>query len=139
MKQLGRTVCPYCGKKVNFFITWGLRRRGEYSCPRCHGISNVFLTGTAIAAAFLAIASSLLLVLFFIFLLQEAVWWSVPVVLAPYVIFYLISLFCVRLKKPVFRRPAENSRAGNRAEYTGEQWNNSEPIDKEHLGDTRIL
>lgn len=139
MKQLGRTVCPYCGKKVNFVITWGLRRRGEYSCPRCHGISNVFLTGTAIAAAFLAIASSLLLVLFFIFLLQEAVWWSVPVVLAPYVIFYLISLFCVRLKKPVFRRPAESSRAGNRAEYTGEQWNNSEPIDKEHLEDTRIL
>lgn len=139
MKQLGRTVCPYCGKKVNFVITWGLRRRGEYSCPRCHGISNVFLTGTAIAAAFLAIASSLLLVLCFIFLLQEAVWWSIPAVLAPYVIFYLISLFCVRLKKPVFRRPAESAAPGNKPEYPQGQWKNLEPTDKEHLGDTRIL
>lgn len=139
MKQLGRTVCPYCGKKVNFVITWGLRRRGEYSCPRCHGISNVFLTGTAIATAFLAIMSSLLLVLCFLFFLKEAVWWSIPAVLAPYVIFYLVSLFCVRLKKPVFRRPGEGSASGNTGETPAVQWKNSSKTDRENLGDTRVL
>ena len=40
-KQLGRARCPYCEKKVNLMVAWGLRRRGEYRCPRCNGISNV--------------------------------------------------------------------------------------------------
>lgn len=116
MKQLGRPVCPYCGKKVNFIITWGLRRRGEYRCPRCQGISNVFLSGAASVSAFLAVAISGILMLCLIFLLKDPTWWSVLAVLAPYVVFYIISLFCVQLRKPVFRR---TSRSGDGFRQTG--------------------
>lgn len=132
MKQLGRPVCPYCGKKVNFVVTWGLRRRGEYSCPRCHGISNVFLSGAVGASAFLAIATSAILMLCMIFLLQQPSWWSVLLVLAPYVIFYLISLFGVQLKKPVLRRTSgsQNRPSGSRPAPSG---------DRKNLEDTRVL
>lgn len=129
MKQLGRPVCPYCGKKVNFIITWGLRRRGEYRCPRCQGISNVFLSGAASISAFLAIAVSGILLLCLIFLLQTPTWWSVLAVLAPYVVFYIISLFCVQLRKPVFRRTSASG--GSRQSGTGGR--------EENIDDTRVL
>lgn len=129
MKQLGRPVCPYCGKKVNFIITWGLRRRGEYRCPRCQGISNVFLSGAASVSAFLAIAISGILLLCLIFLLQTPTWWSVLAVLAPYVVFYIISLFCVQLRKPVFRRTS--APGGSRQSGTGGR--------EENIDDTRVL
>lgn len=129
MKQLGRPVCPYCGKKVNFIITWGLRRRGEYRCPRCQGISNVFLSGAASVSAFLAIAISGILLLCLIFLLQTPTWWSVLAVLAPYLFFYIISLFCVQLRKPVFRRTSASG--GSRQSGTGRR--------EENIDDTRVL
>ena len=43
MKRFGRPQCPYCGKKVGILNTWTLRKRGEYTCPRCQGLSNVVL------------------------------------------------------------------------------------------------
>ena len=43
MKRLGRPQCPYCGKKVGILNTWTLKKRGEYTCPRCQGLSNVVL------------------------------------------------------------------------------------------------
>ncbi len=136
MKQLGRPVCPYCGKKVNFVVAWGLRRRGEYSCPRCHGISNVFLSGVATVAAFFAIFISVILLLCLIFLLQEATWWSILVVLAPYVVFYVLSLFCVQLRKPVFRRASGSGKPSSSPRPA-----QGTPKEKreENLGDTRIL
>lgn len=136
MKQLGRPVCPYCGKKVNFVVTWGLRRRGEYSCPRCHGISNVFLSGVATVAAFFAIFISVILLLCLIFLLQEATWWSILMVLAPYVVFYVLSLFCVQLRKPVFRRTSGSGKSSSSPRPA--QGALKEKRD-ENLGDTRIL
>lgn len=136
MKQLGRPVCPYCGKKVNFVIAWGLRRRGEYSCPRCHGISNVFLSGVATAAAFFAIFLSVILLLCLIFLLQEATWWSILLVLAPYLVFYLLSLFCVQLRKPVFRRTSGSGKTSPAPRGVQE---NPKAKREENLGDTRIL
>ena len=103
MKSFGRAVCPYCGKKVNPVISWGLRRRGEYRCPRCMGISNVFLSS---AVPFMALGAVVLgaLILLYTMMLNPAPWWSVLAVLAPFVVFYLLCLFCVQLRRPVFRR-----------------------------------
>lgn len=103
MKLFGRAQCPYCGKKVNPVISWGLRRRGEYRCPRCMGISNVFLSS---AVPFMALGAVVLgaLILLYTMMLNPAPWWSVLAVLAPFVVFYLLCLFCVQLRRPVFRR-----------------------------------
>ena len=103
-KQLGRARCPYCEKKVNLMVAWGLRRRGEYRCPRCNGISNVTHSRLLLPLALCAIGVSGLILLLTLFLLEPATGWSVLLVLAPFLVFYIFSLFCVQLKKPVIRR-----------------------------------
>lgn len=116
MKQFGRAVCPYCGKKMNLAIIWGLRRRGEYRCPRCQGISNVVLSSAALSMAFTAISLSALILAGTLFLMEEASWWSVLAVAAPFFIFYILSLFCVQLRIPVLRRtsaPSEKTEASH--------------------------
>lgn len=129
MKSFGRAVCPYCGKKVNLAATWGLRRRGEYRCPRCQGISNVTLSGATMPLAFVAIALSALLLVGSVVLLPQADWWVILVVAAPFVVFYILSLFCVQLKKPVLRRTSPAPRP------TPSQ----EPQSREDLEKTRVL
>mgnify|MGYP006951031589 CR=1 FL=1 len=89
MKQFGRAVCPYCGKKVNLAITWSLRRRGEYRCPHCLGISNVTLSTAVLSMAFAAIALSALILAATLLFMEEAVWWSVLVVIAPFLLFHI--------------------------------------------------
>ena len=44
MQYFGVPRCPYCKKRVNLIRTWSLKRQGEYRCPRCGGISNIFLS-----------------------------------------------------------------------------------------------
>ena len=129
MKSFGRAVCPYCGKKVNLAAAWGLRRRGEYRCPRCQGISNVTLSGAAMPLAFVAISLSALLLVGSVVLLPQADWWVILVVAAPFVVFYILSLFCVQLKKPVLRRTSPAPRP------TPSQ----EPQSREDLEKTRVL
>lgn len=108
MKMFGRAVCPYCGQKVNLMMTWGLRRRGEYRCQKCRGISNVILSSAVLISAFVAIILSALILMGTMFWLETPTLWSVLAVLAPFLVFYILSLFCVQLKKPVLRR-AENT------------------------------
>ena len=67
-KQLGRARCPYCEKKVNLMVAWGLRRRGEYRCPRCNGISNVTHSRLLLPLALCAIGVSGLILLLTLFL-----------------------------------------------------------------------
>lgn len=132
MKQFGRAVCPYCGKKVNLAITWSLRRRGEYRCPHCLGISNVTLSTAVLSMAFAAIALSALILAATLLFMEEAVWWSVLVVISPFLLFYILSLFCVQLRVPVIRRASSQQE--------------KPPVHKDHeknvqenLDETRVL
>ena len=130
-KQLGRARCPYCEKKVNLMVAWGLRRRGEYRCPRCNGISNVTHSRLLLPLALCAIGVSGLILLLTLFLLEPATGWSVLLVLAPFLVFYIFSLCCVQLKKPVIRR-------GNASpEPSAEE--PRRPETREEMDQTRIL
>lgn len=140
MKLFGRAQCPYCGKKVNPVTSWGLRRRGEYRCPRCMGISNVFLSS---AVPFMALGAIVLgaLILLYTMTLNPAPWWSILAVLAPFVVFYLLCLFCVQLRRPVFRRvngaPSQTQQPNDRKK---EQQADSAPSESpEEMGRTRVL
>ena len=57
MQYFGVPKCPYCKKRVNFIRTWSLKRQGEYQCPRCGGISNIFLSPLVYVFALLAVFS----------------------------------------------------------------------------------
>ena len=57
MQYFGIPTCPYCKKHVNLVRTWRLKREGEYKCPRCGGISNIYLSPLVYVFAVLAICA----------------------------------------------------------------------------------
>lgn len=103
MSKFGRPVCPYCGKKVNLVRTWTLKLEGEYRCPKCGGISNVVLAPAVTVLAAAAIFVSILVFVFYRFLLGSLTLKGILFMLLPYVLFYLLSLFLVHLRRPISR------------------------------------
>ncbi len=103
MSKFGRPVCPYCGKKVNLLRTWTLKLEGEYRCPKCAGISNVVLAPAVTILAAVAIFVSILVFIFYRFLLGSLTLRGILLMLIPYVLFYILSLFLVRLHRSITR------------------------------------
>ena len=105
MKKFGLPQCPYCGRKVNPFYAWVLRTQGEYICPSCKGVSNIVLSPLAkLLGAGAAIVG---IIVFVIALLDKET--DLPLfyllwIMAPFVLFSILSAFCVQLKKPILRR-----------------------------------
>lgn len=104
MQLFGIPTCPYCRKRVNYFRAWSLRKHGEYRCPRCKGISNIYLSPLTYVLAFIAIAAGFLIYFFGKFISDSIGIMTVAEVLAPFVIFFLLTPFMVYFKKPVIRR-----------------------------------
>ena len=104
MKYFGIPKCPYCNKKVNIIRTWSLKRQGEYKCPRCKGISNVFLSPLIHVAAVVAVFSAGVVYFFHKYVLNEITVDTLIQVFIPFVGFYLLSLFMVYLEKPVIKK-----------------------------------
>ena len=71
MQYFGVPKCPYCKKRVNFIRTWSLKRQGEYQCPRCGGISNIFLSPLVYVFALLAVFSGAAVYFFHKFILDD--------------------------------------------------------------------
>ena len=104
MQLFGIPTCPYCRKRVNYFRAWSLRKHGEYRCPRCKGISNIYLSPLTYVFAFIAIAAGFLIYFFGKFISDSIGILTVLEVLAPFVIFFVLTPFMVYFKKPVIRR-----------------------------------
>lgn len=104
MKFIGVPVCPYCKKRVNLVRTWSLKRQGEYQCPRCGGISNIFLSPLVWVFALLAIFSGVAVYFFHKFVLDDVSLNTVEQILIPFALFFLLSLFFVYLEKPVIKK-----------------------------------
>lgn len=104
MKKFRKPRCPYCGKKIGLAKAWILRTQGEYLCPKCGGISNIVLDPGVYLFAFVAILVSA--VFFTLALLGFLAFdlWLLLLVLLPFLLFYLVSVFLVRLKKPPSRK-----------------------------------
>lgn len=104
MKYFGVSSCPYCKKRVNLLRTWSLKRQGEYQCPRCGGISNIFLSPLIYVFALLAIFSGGAVYFFHKFILDDISLNTLGQVLLPFAVFFLLSLFMVNLEKPVIKK-----------------------------------
>lgn len=103
-KYFGVPTCPYCKKRVNLIRTWSLKRQGEYCCPRCGGISNIYLSPLIYVFALLAIFSGGSVYFFHKFVLDDIDFSIVLQVILPFAIFFLLSLFMVYLAKPVIKK-----------------------------------
>ena len=104
MKFFQLPSCPYCNKKMNIIATWAIRREGEFRCPRCRGVSNIMLD---IKLALIAVASVVLSALLFVILRIISQNESIGILIlciSPILIFYISSVFFVRLRKPVMKK-----------------------------------
>lgn len=104
MKYFGIPKCPYCKKRINLIRVWRLKKHGEYICPRCKGISNIFHSPLIYALALLSCAAGFLVYFFEKYITDSVDFTTVFKVLIPFVIFYALSLFMVYLEKPVIRK-----------------------------------
>lgn len=103
MKYFSVPTCPYCKKRVNLIRTWSLKRQGEYLCPRCGGISNVYLSPLIYVFALMAVLGAGALYFFHKFVLDDVSLSTVLQVFIPFAAFFLLSLFMVYLEKPVIK------------------------------------
>lgn len=104
MRYFGVPKCPYCKKRVNLIRTWSLKKQGEYQCPRCNGISNIYLSPLIYVLGLLAIFTSGVLYFFHKFVLDDVTLETALYVFLPFAAFFLFSLFMVYLEKPVIKK-----------------------------------
>ena len=104
MKYFGIPKCPYCKKRINIIRVWRLKKRGEYICPRCKGISNIFHSPLIYALALLCCAAGFLVYFFERYITNTVDLNTVLKVLIPFVVFYFFSLFMIYLEKPVIKK-----------------------------------
>ncbi len=109
MKYIGIPTCPYCKKGVNIVRVWSLKKHGEYMCPRCKGISNIYLSPLVYLFAFLAVATGFLIYFFARFILDDLTPMTTAYVFAPFAVFFIITLFMVYLKKPDIKKIRKTS------------------------------
>ena len=104
MQYFGVPTCPYCKKRVNLIRTWSLKRQGEYRCPRCGGISNIYLSPLVYVFALVAVFAGVAIYFFHKFILDDITLTTGIQVVIPFAVFFLLSLFMVYLAKPVIKK-----------------------------------
>lgn len=110
MKYIGVPRCPYCKKRVSIIRTWRLKREGEYRCPRCSGISNIYLSPLIYVFALVAIFAGGALYFFHKFILDDIEPMTALEVFIPFAVFFFISLFMVYLEKPMMKKVAKGAK-----------------------------
>lgn len=111
MRRLRMPVCPYCGRRLNYFQSWALKRHGEYICQKCGGLSNVKLDPLVHGVGFLAVVIGLtFFTVGFAFGLDAAVP-ALTGIAGTGLVFLLLAPFFVRLRKPSSpKRPESDQR-----------------------------
>ena len=104
MSKIRLPQCPYCGKKVNPIVAWTLRTQGEFICPACGGVSNIAIDPVAKALGVLAAVLGVVMFGAGIVMGEGLPIVEIFVIMAPFVLFSILSTFFVRLKKPILRR-----------------------------------
>ena len=103
MQYFGVPTCPYCKKRVNLIRTWSLKRQGEYRCPRCGGISNIYLSPCVRVRPGGGVCRGGHLLFPQVYSGRHHLTTGIQVVI-PFAVFFLLSLFMVYLAKPVIKK-----------------------------------
>lgn len=105
MKRFRQPKCPYCGDRLNFAQAWVLKRRGEYICPKCGGLSNVRLDPLVYRLGLFAVAVGAMFFLAGLIFGSSLAPITLTGIFLPFLVFFPVSVFLVRLKKPAPPRP----------------------------------
>lgn len=99
MNSFHNPRCPYCGKKLGYFNAWVVKSQGEYRCKKCGGFSDVVLAqGIYVLSLIVTAAGALCFILAFLNITELNIF-SVLMVVLPFILFFLLSVFFVRLRK----------------------------------------
>ena len=92
------TECPYCHRKVSFIGANILKTRGEHNCRGCKCISNVVIHRSLYGIAGASVIASLITLLLNLGYGNAADPMSILYVALPFLIFYLVVPFFVKLE-----------------------------------------
>ncbi len=92
------TECPYCHRKVSYVAASVLKMRGEHCCKGCKCISNVVFSRVLYALGSLACVSGLLILVLYTAMGDHSDLHGLLYVFLPFLIFYLLTPFFVRLE-----------------------------------------
>ncbi len=92
------TECPYCHRKVSFIGANILKTKGEHNCRGCKCISNVIIHRSLYGIAGAAVIASLITLLLNLGYGDPTDPWCILYVALPFLIFYLVVPFFVRLE-----------------------------------------
>ena len=99
MNSFHNPRCPYCGKKLGYFNAWAIKTQGEYRCKKCGGFSDVMLAqGIYVLSLIMTAVGAVFFLLAFLKITELNVF-SVLMVVLPFALFFLLSVFFVRLRK----------------------------------------
>ena len=91
------TECPYCHRKVSYFAANILKTKGEHSCKGCKCISNVVIHPALYGIGSFAVVISLLTLVLLTATADHSDYRNPLFVLMPFIVFYLVVPFFVRL------------------------------------------
>ena len=121
--------CPYCGKRISYFVMFEEKRISEHICPRCGKESKIVVKKNIFASFLVAIIISAVIAVMWIGLGYMNNPWGVVLVAIPLLISYLLSPKFIRvLPFKKYKKSMEATKAGR--EYS------SEMKYKENLGNT---
>ena len=128
MKKFREAQCPYCGAKVGIINAWVLKTQGEYKCPKCSGYSNIELDSAIYILAVVALLLSAIFFIIHILFIRLFSWFSLSLVITPFLLFFLLAPFLVRLRKPVIRKRALSGQRRKQTEVSPQAFkiNNTE-------------
>ena len=89
--------CPYCHRKISYLGAMFLKTKGEYNCGSCKCISNVVISRAAYGIASGVCVLGLLVVVLYSMAGDHGNPLGLCLVLAPFIVFYLLVPFLVRL------------------------------------------
>ncbi len=92
------TECPYCHRKISFFGAAILKTKGEHCCAGCKCISNVTINKSIYGVASGAVVLSFLILFLYSIFGDHGNIWGIFYVLAPFLIFYILVPYFVRLE-----------------------------------------
>lgn len=90
--------CPYCGKEISYVKALTIRRRGEYYCKKCKKESNIIIKKTIWIFFIIMLLIALFIMGFYLFMTNRENLIFIPLVMIPFLIFYLFSPLFVRLR-----------------------------------------
>lgn len=97
-KKLKLPRCPYCHRKISFFGAAFLKTKGEYCCDTCKCISNVVINRSIYGIASITCVLSLLILVLYSYFGDHGNIFGVLLVLLPFIVFYALVPFFVRLE-----------------------------------------